>query len=89
MDAADRVPGAEQRLVALRDAARLAGDAPVEVFALDALGRIAVDAGDLVAARDLGRAADQRMGAAAHFITDRDRTDAPWVTSTFEPTPTG
>jgi tetratricopeptide (TPR) repeat protein len=77
MDAAERVPGAEPRLVALLDAARTSSDAPVEVFALDALGRIAADAGDIVAAQDLRREADQRMGAAAHFITDRDRTDAP------------
>ena len=89
MDAADQAPGAEQRLVALLDAARRAGDAPVEVFALDALGRIAADAGDVVAAQDLRLEADQRMGAAAHFITDRDRTDAHWLTATLEATPTG
>ena len=28
------------------------------------------------------------MAAAAHFITDRDRTDAHWVTSMLEATPT-
>jgi predicted ATPase/DNA-binding SARP family transcriptional activator len=37
------------------------GDAPVEVFALDALGRHAE--------------ADARMAAASHFISERDRTD--------------
>ena len=89
IDAAEGVPGAEERLATILDAARLRGDAPVEVFALDALGRIAADAGDVTAAQDLRSEADQRMGAAAHFITDRDRTDAHWVTSTFEPTPTG
>ena len=62
LDAADGVPGSEQRLVALLDAARASGDAPVEVFALDALG--------------LYEAADRRMAAASHFITERDRTDA-------------
>jgi predicted ATPase/DNA-binding SARP family transcriptional activator len=76
MDAADRLPGAEQRLVAILDDARHRGDAPVEVFALDALARIAATAGDATAARHLGRAADRRMAVASHFITDRDRTDA-------------
>ncbi|MDA0168870.1 winged helix-turn-helix domain-containing protein [Solirubrobacter taibaiensis] len=51
------------RLVALLEQARRAGDAPVEVFALDALGRT--------------QEADERMPAASHFITQRDRVDAP------------
>jgi len=76
LDAEDRVAGAEQRLGAILDRARLDGDAPVEVFALDALARIAADAGDLAAARDLCEAADRRMESASHFITDLDRTDA-------------
>jgi tetratricopeptide (TPR) repeat protein len=79
MDVGDPDADAAQRLVAILDAARLSGDAPVEVFALDALGRIAVDAGDLAAARNLCQAADRRMDAASHFITDRDRTDAHMV----------
>ena len=41
MDAADQVPGAEKRLEAILDEARREDDAPVEVFALDALARIA------------------------------------------------
>ena len=53
-------------------------DAPVEVFALDALARLAADAGDAATARDLSEAADRRMAAASHFITERDRTDARW-----------
>ncbi len=53
---------------------------PVEVFALDALARLAADAGDAAAARDLAEAADRRMEAASHFITERDRTDARAVT---------
>ena len=61
LDAADGVPGAPERLEAVL--AISDGDAPVEVFALDALGRY--------------EEADRRMGAAAHFITDRDRTDRP------------
>ena len=76
MDAAERVPDAQERLVAILDDARHNDDAPVEVFALDALARIAADAGDTTAATILCDSADRRMEAAAHFITDRDRTDA-------------
>jgi len=61
LDAADGVPGAPERLEALLAAARRDGDAPVEVFALDALGR--------------HEDADARMAGASHFITERDRTD--------------
>ena len=76
LDAADGVPGAEQRLVAVLEGARRSGDAPVEVFALDALARIAAAAGDAATARDRCEAADRRMEPASHFITERDRTDA-------------
>jgi predicted ATPase/DNA-binding SARP family transcriptional activator len=76
MDAADRELGAEERLVAILDDARRNDDAHVEVFALDALARIAADAGDMAAARDFCAAADRRMEAASHFITELDRTDA-------------
>ncbi len=62
------------RLTALLDDARRDDDAPVEVFALDALARLAADAGT---AAELSAAADRRMPAAAHFITERDRTDRP------------
>ncbi len=74
LDAQEGVPGAERRLAALLDDARREDDAPVEVFALDALARIAAETGE--DARDLYRAADRRMEAASHFITERDRTDA-------------
>jgi predicted ATPase/DNA-binding SARP family transcriptional activator len=76
MDAADREPGAEGRLVGILDEARLNDHAHVEVFALDALARIAAEAGDTATARDLCETADRRMEAASHFITDLDRTDA-------------
>ena len=76
LDAADRVPGAEERLVAILDEARRNDDAHVEVFALDALARIAAEAGDIATARDLCEEADRRMEAASHFITELDRTDA-------------
>ena len=76
MDAADRQPDAKDRLATILDDARDNGDAHVEVFALDALARVAADAGDIATARDLCERADRRMGAASHFITDLDRTDA-------------
>jgi predicted ATPase/DNA-binding SARP family transcriptional activator len=76
LDARDGVPGAEARLVAILAAARGHADTPVEVLALDALARLAADAGDLGAARSLGAAADRLAPAAAHVITDFDRTDA-------------
>ena len=68
--------GAEGRLVAILDDARRNDDAHVEVFALDALARIAAEAGDIATARNLCETADRRMEAASHFITDLDRTDA-------------
>jgi hypothetical protein len=81
LDAADGVAGAEERLVAILDDARRRDDAAVEVFALDALARIAAAAGDLTTARDLCAAGDLRMAPASHFITDLDRTDAHSVRS--------
>jgi predicted ATPase/DNA-binding SARP family transcriptional activator len=68
LDAAEGVPEAREQLDALLAAARRDGDAPVEVLALDALGRLAGDAALL-------EAADRRMADASHFITERDRAD--------------
>jgi len=68
--------GAQLQLVAILDAARVDDDAPVEVFALDALARIAAETGDIAKAQHLCETADRRMEAASHAITDRDRTDA-------------
>jgi predicted ATPase/DNA-binding SARP family transcriptional activator len=59
--AAMDMPATSDRLEQILDAARREGDAPVEVFALDALGR--------------SDEADERMPVAAHFITERDRVD--------------
>ena len=73
---------AEERLIAILDDARLDGDAHVEVFALDALARIAADTGDIATARDLCATADRRLEAASDFITDFDRTDAHSVRQT-------
>jgi hypothetical protein len=56
--------------------ARREDDAPVEVLALDALARVAAEAGGVAAARGLCAEADRRMASASHFITDLDRTDA-------------
>ena len=64
------------RLVTILDEARLNDHAHVEVFALDALARVAAEAGDIATARNLCETADRRMEAATHFITDLDRTDA-------------
>jgi hypothetical protein len=75
LDAEDGVAGADERLVGLLDDARLDDDAPVEVFALDALARLAAERGDDASAQQLGDAADRRMEAASHFITERDRAD--------------
>ena len=76
MDATDHEPGAEERLIAILDDARRSDDGHVEVFALDALARIAAEAGDIATSLDLCATADRRMEAAVHFITDLDRTDA-------------
>jgi predicted ATPase/DNA-binding SARP family transcriptional activator len=76
MDAADRISGAEERLRAILRDAQERVDAPVEVFALDALALVAAARDDINMARDLSKAADRRMEAASHFITDLDRTDA-------------
>jgi hypothetical protein len=75
-DAVDGNPGAKDRLTDILDEARQRADAPVEVFALDALARIAAEASDTDGARYLLTQADRRMHAASHFITDLDRTDA-------------
>jgi predicted ATPase len=90
LDAADEVPGAQDRLEVILEDARQRDDAPVEVFALDALARTALLAGEVTTARDLCAAADRRMPAASHFITDRDRADAQWVRPTIAlPSPAG
>jgi tetratricopeptide (TPR) repeat protein len=76
LDAADRRLGAQQRLQAILETARVHNDAPTEVLALDGLAGLAMAAGDTATATMLSRQADERMPAASHFITQRDRTDA-------------
>ena len=51
LDAAEQAPGAEERLVAILASARSQDAAPVEVFALDALGPLAAGSGDSRKAR--------------------------------------
>ena len=79
LDAADGEPLARDRLAALLADAREQDAAHVEVFALDALARLAADSGHDAEARELLDRADRRMEAVSHFITDHDRTDAHWV----------
>jgi predicted ATPase/DNA-binding SARP family transcriptional activator len=76
MDAGDGIAGARERLVAILDAARREDNASAEVFALDALARIADEAGDTAAALVTAEVADARMQAASHFIAEPDRVDA-------------
>jgi predicted ATPase/DNA-binding SARP family transcriptional activator len=75
-DAEEGDPGAERWLATILDAARHDEDAPVEVFAGDALARIAAERGDVATARELCQEADRRMPAASHFIAELDRVDA-------------
>ncbi|MFN0027120.1 MAG: AfsR/SARP family transcriptional regulator [Acidimicrobiales bacterium] len=75
MDARAGRPDAADRLEVLLEVARNTGDAAVEVFALDALARLATAAGNTAAADAHRLAADHRMGAARHFITEADRVD--------------
>ena len=82
MDAAAGETPAIARLAALLDAARANGEAHVEVFALDALARVAAAGGDHDSADALCEEADRRMERTAHFIAERDRTDAQAVRQT-------
>jgi hypothetical protein len=80
MDAVDDVHDAPERLNRLlREVREVHEDPAVEVFTHDALARLAALAGDTSTATKLSRAADSRMAAASHLITELDRTDARWV----------
>ncbi len=76
VESADGVRDAPRRLEEILHQARRNDDAPVEVFALDALARRAVEAGDPATAMTLLAGADARMSVASHFISERDRVDA-------------
>lgn len=76
LDAADGDPDARDRLTAVLAAARALGGHPhVEVFALDALGRLADLDGDGAQASGCWQAADALMTTASHFVSERDRVD--------------
>jgi hypothetical protein len=79
IDAADGEAVAQDHLVAVLDQARAQDAAHVEVFALDALARLAAGSGREDQARELLDLADRRMEAVSHFITEHDRADARWV----------
>jgi predicted ATPase len=76
LDAGDGDTDAHDRLVVILEEARSADDAPSEVFALDALARLAAASGDIDSARALAGASDARMAVASHFIAQPDRVDA-------------
>ncbi len=76
LDATEGAVDAEARLTAILEDARSVGAAHVEVFALDALARLAAEAGHLAEAASLCEQADGRMDEASHFITELDRCDA-------------
>ena len=69
---ADRV----DLLEAVRDEARAAGNAEVEVLASDGLARFAAAEGRPDAARDLLRTADDLAARIGHVLDDADRFDA-------------
>ncbi|HEX5086401.1 MAG TPA: BTAD domain-containing putative transcriptional regulator [Nocardioides sp.] len=80
MDAAEqRDEESVSRLEAILETARSEGDAPAEVFALDALARLSASRSDHALAKELCETADRRMAAADHLITEVDRVDADWV----------
>jgi predicted ATPase len=85
LDAADGAPGMRDHLGALLTEAHEQDAAHVEVFALDALGRLAALSGHEAEALELLHRSDRRMEAATHFITDHDRTDAHWVRRSDRP----
>ena len=55
----------------------------MEVLALDARALVAARAGDVERARRSIGEADDRMPAAAHTITERDRTDRAAAAATW------
>ncbi|WP_432833130.1 BTAD domain-containing putative transcriptional regulator [Dactylosporangium sp. CA-092794] len=69
-------PGAAERLAAVLDEARAAGDREVEVLATDALARMAAERGDADAGRRLLASADELAAAIRHVLDDADRMDA-------------
>lgn len=79
LDAADGIADGEARVADVLSKARSRSDAPVEVFALDAMARNAAARGEVDLARSLLAEADARMADADHFISEADRIDAKFV----------
>jgi tetratricopeptide (TPR) repeat protein len=71
--------GMPSRAPEILDQARRAGDPEVQVYATDALARLASERGDLTKAEQLLRAADDLAVAAAHVVDGSDRVDADYV----------
>jgi hypothetical protein len=61
------------------DQGRRAGEPEVQVYAADALARLAHDRGERAKAHELLRAADDIAAAAAHVVDSSDRVDADHV----------
>ena len=76
IDARSTSPGAADSLRAIVSRSAADANAPAEIFALDALARLARLAGDPAEAARLAQRADALMPGASHFITERDRVDA-------------
>jgi tetratricopeptide (TPR) repeat protein len=76
LEPVDLMRDVPSRLPEILAQARREGDAPVEVFTLDALALRAASSGDATSAAALLRQADDRMLVASHFIAERDRVDA-------------
>jgi tetratricopeptide (TPR) repeat protein len=67
--------GDDTGLRRLLDEARAAGNREVEVYALDAMARIAAERGDRQRARELLGTADALAPAVVHLVDDHDRLD--------------
>ena len=76
LDASDQVAGAEQRLVAILARHGVSTTPPSKSSPSTRSPASRPTRDDIATARDLCEAADRRMGAASHFITDLDRSDA-------------
>jgi hypothetical protein len=63
-------------LLSTLDDARAAGDAEVQVLALDALARVVAESGDQPAAAERLREADELFAGARHLLDQADRPDA-------------
>lgn len=76
VSAAAGSPRADDQLTSALAEARSTGDLEVEVLAADALARLAAERGDLIAAKQLLRSADDLSADIPHVLDDLDRIDA-------------